>query len=157
MITEPVCSRITKESGGHSVSSLSVPAASEVIIQVPLSSNSWKCGILYLYLPNSISFAARRRTFSSIMFGTDFDDAMSQSAENKYISFSMHFWNFPVMKGWRYVNDGALSKTEYATSSGQVRLKKCRIVGSNLELTIENTHGSVDSLFTGEMEYIVWQ
>ena len=144
------------EIGSHAETNLLVPAASTVTIQISLSRSDWKCGIMYLYLPVTIGYAARRRYSAAIMFGRELDDAQSNAAQNQYISISAHYWNFPIHKGWRYDDDSALSVRQYgAAGYGLLRIKSCRIVDNEIQLAIQNTHGSADGYFTAKMEYEV--
>lgn len=165
MITVPIVDPGPRYGDGLAIFAGSCAASSEKVLTIPITGDwtgtytDWKGGTHSLRLPASVPLVSRRRMGMTgpITLAAKVDDQISMAMTLQSIVFSMCSWIFKALISMRYGADGALTKNEYQYSGGQIRIKHAVLDGSDIKITIENTHPSAVGNYSYEVQWHVWR
>lgn len=151
--------------GRTSLSDQSIAAASTFLWQIPLNRSDYEVGTGILGLPVSIANTTNRRNTASLFFTTVASQTVAQSSARTSHSISTYpSGAIVVVTTWPFRFyaadlDSLLSAAEFAAgvTDTLVQIKSARINGTNLEIEIQNTHGTLARTFSGELEWRVWK
>lgn len=145
------------EQGTFGCTNQVIPAGTVFTHIIPLTRADYKMGHLLLYVPQA-AVSSWRRMHSYVMFTTDINNAKAQSAGMSTNMISLCVFYDWWVKGYAYEDDGFLSGNFYNNAGWQlVRIKSVQIVGSAIELVLENSHATQDASVTLKGNFHVYK
>ncbi len=143
IVAQPSAAPPAVKRGEFSLDNVSVSPSSTHTLAIPLGSDRYTHGMLQMHIPSVVGVTGtRRRKPSAILFERDPDKTNAQSEKARTVVCCCGYYVTVYRReGYRFGDSGQLSYVDWAASSGQLRINRVWIDGSDLKIEMYNTHG----------------
>jgi hypothetical protein len=137
--------------GNFSISQ-SIAAGNTYTYEITLDRDDYVWAEVKMYIPNSVPVTDNRRSACILTATETIQEAFSVCSKKLEYNIDGSDWLFEQTNGYQYQDDGFLSETNMeGDGSGEIQIKSTVITADKLQITFENTHGSLaaTAIFTG--------